>query len=226
MFEAIDLYDVYEVTLRIRDKLCGGIPKNKDLIRSWVEAGTKHKDEKSEELTEAAMAAMLDDVAEKSWNGFFRDSEKGLFIESRQVKAMFKECASLLRITTQKIGSKQILQHGFEIKAHDGGQRIYLDKREPDGFDEQAIHVTTAQGPRSAIKRVDYVAGIDIVFQVWVLTTSAQEKRHVGEAEIVKMLTLAQENGLGSDRSQGRGKFDVVGFERVETKPKKLAKAG
>lgn len=212
MFEARELYDIYNVTLCMRDKLCGGIPKNKDLIRAWVEAGTKHKDEKSEQLTEEAMAAMLDDVAEKSWNGFFRDSEKGLFIEARQVKAMFKECASMLRITTKKIGSKQILQHGFEIKSASGEPRIFLDKKEPDGFDEQAIHVMTAQGPRAAIKRVDYVEQVEVRFSVWVLKTAAAEKRHIGKDEVVQMLTLAQENGLGADRSQGRGKFDVVKF--------------
>lgn len=216
MINTDGMYDYYRIIIAMRDKLCGGVPKNKDLIRSWVESTTKYKDEKSAELTEAAMEAMLDDVAEKSWNGFFRDAERGLFLEARQVKAMFKECASLLRITVTKQGSKQILQHGFEVKALDGGARIYLGKAEPDGFDEQAIHVSTAQGPRTAIKRVDYVEGIEITFQVWVLNTAPAEKRHVGKDDLERMLGLAQENGLGADRSQGRGKFDVTVFEKLD----------
>jgi hypothetical protein len=216
MISTSDLYDYYRVTIQLRDKLCGGIPKNPDLIKAWVEAGTGHKDAKSEQLTEEAKAALLDDVAEKSWNGFLADPERGIFIESRQVKAMFKECASLLRITTKKIGSKQILQHGFEVKAPDGGQRIYLGRNKADGNDEQAIHVQTAQGPRSAIKRVDYVSEVKVTFQVWVLKTAAGEKRHLGKSDLERMLGLAQENGLGADRSQGRGKFDVTEFEKID----------
>jgi len=110
-----ELYDIYRITIRAVDKIAGGVPKNPDLIRSWVEASTGYKDEISGELTDAAMEQMIDTVSEKSWNGFFRDPDKGIYLEARCIKAMFKECASVLRITTQKIGSKQILQHGFEV---------------------------------------------------------------------------------------------------------------
>jgi CRISPR/Cas system CSM-associated protein Csm4 (group 5 of RAMP superfamily) len=231
IIDSRELYDVYRLKLRLVEKLAGGVPKNPDLIRSWVEASTGYKDEKSEELTEAALEQQIDTVSEKSWNGFFRDEQKGLYIEARCVKAMFKECASVLRITTQKLGSKQILQHGFEVKSLDGGARIYLGKQKPDGFDESPIHVVTPQGPRTAIKRVDYVENVDLEFEVWVLTTAAQEKRHVGEDDLKRMLALGQENGLGADRSQGQGKFEVVEFEKVSSgaqppaPPKKKGKA-
>jgi len=75
--------------------------------------------------------------------------------------------------------------------------------------------VVTPQGPRTAIKRVDYVQHVSFSFEVWVLTTAAQEKRHVGEEELKRMLALGQENGLGADRSQGQGKFEVTAFEKV-----------
>jgi CRISPR/Cas system CSM-associated protein Csm4 (group 5 of RAMP superfamily) len=215
LIDSRELYDIYRITLRTIEKLAGGVPKNPDLIRSWVEASTGHKDEKSEQLTEAAVEQMIDEVSEKSWNGFFRDKEKGIYIEARCVKAMFKECASVLRITVQKIGSKQILQHGFEVKALDGGARLYLGKDQADGYDESPIHVVTPQGPRTAIKRVDYVENVELTFEVWVLTTAAQEKRHVGEEDLKRMLALGQENGLGADRSQGQGKFEVTAFEKL-----------
>jgi hypothetical protein len=217
LIESRTLYDVYRITLRTIEKLAGGVPKNPDLIRSWVEASTGHKDTKSEELTEAAKEQMIDEVSEKSWNGFFRDPDKGIYIEARCVKAMFKECASVLRITTQKIGSKQILQHGFEVKSLDGGARLYLGRDQADGYDESPIHVVTPQGPRTAIKRVDYVENVELTFEVWVLTTHAAEKRHVGEEDLKRMLALGQENGLGADRSQGQGKFEVTAFEKVSS---------
>lgn len=214
-FEAKELYDVYRVTIGTRDKLCGGMPKNPEMLRAWIASTTKHDDEKTTAQEKEAREALLQPTEEKSWNGFPSD-DRGLFVWSRAVKALFKECASMLRVTVQKIGSKQILQHGFEIKGPDKADRIYLGKKEADGFDEGPIHVDTAQGPRSAIKRVDYVTDVKLTFEVWVLTTAAAEKRHVGEEELRKMLTFGQENGLGADRSQGHGKFDVIEFERIK----------
>jgi hypothetical protein len=207
------LYDRYLVKITLRDKICGGTPKNPDLIKDWIKAGTGFDDEQTVAQTKEAQDALIEETTEKSWNGFPGDLEAGLFIWSRQVKALFKECASMLRITVDKRGSKQIFQHAFEIKGLDKADRIYLRTSKPTGFDEGPIHVQTAQGPRTALKRVDYVERPTLSFMVWVLATHTAETRHVGEKDIRKMLLFGQENGLGADRSQGRGKFDVVGFE-------------
>ncbi len=210
------LYDIYEVTIRVRSKICGGMPKNPELIRGWVVATTGHDDAKTVIQTAEAIEALVSETTERSWNGFPSD-EHGLFIWARQVKALFKECATMLRITTEKRGSKQIFQHGFEVKGTKSDERIYLGVTEPHGFDEGPIHVQTAQGPRSALKRVDYVGQVELTFQVWVLSTHAAETRHVGEKDLRAMLLFGQENGIGADRSQGRGKFDVLRFERLST---------
>ena len=176
---------------------------------------------------------MLNPTEEKSWNTFRADAERGCYVECRQIKALFKEAATMLRLTTDKRGSKQILQHGFEVKAPGGGDRLYLGFVETDErklpYSEGPIHVQTAQGPRTAIKRVDYVEEATIDFEVWVLATHASETRHIGEEDVVAMLTFGQENGFGADRSQGCGKFDVRKFvvmqradkrgEEMEPKP-------
>jgi hypothetical protein len=209
------LYDIYRVEIRLRDKLCGGVPKNPELIAEWIKAKTGYDDKETEVQTREALDALIDTETEKSWNGFPADKEKGLFVWARQMKALFKEAATMLRVTVDKRGSKQIFQHGFEIKALNGTDRLYFDKSKPDGFDEGPIHVQTPQGPRTAIKRVDYVEQVGIVFEIWVLGTHAAETRHVSEETIKTMLRFAQENGLGADRSQGRGKFTVVSFECI-----------
>ena len=213
-WDSSSLYDIYKVKLRIRDKICGGMPKNPDLIRDWVKAGTEHDDEKTSVQTAEALEALIDTTTEKSWNGFPGDAD-GVFIWSRQIKALFKECASMLRVTVEKRGSKQVFQHGFEIKGLKRDDRVYLGVKEANGYDEGPIHVQTAQGPRTALKRVDYVLAPEIEFNVWVLATHAAETRHVGEEDLRAMLKFGQENGVGADRSQGRGKFDVLEFARV-----------
>lgn len=213
-FDATSLYDIYQVSIRMRERICGGVPKNPDLLRGWIAAKTEHNDSTTDEQEKAAREGLLEPTEEKSWNGFLSDPTHGLYVESRQVKALFKECATLLRITKEKIGSKQILQHGFEIKGPDHSQRVYLGTKTPTAYFEGPIHVQTAQGPRTAIKRVDYVERPTLNFEIWVLQTEPNEKRHLGEKEVRLMLTLGQENGLGADRSQGHGKFDVIEFRR------------
>lgn len=208
------LYDIYAVTIQVRDRVCGGMPRNKDLIANWVKASTGYDDEKTAKLIQEDADLVVNEVAEKSWIGFGKD-EKGLLIPCRNVKAMLKQSASLLGITKKKRGSKQILAEGLEVKAPDGGDRIHLGKEEPDGTDESAIHVMTAQGPRTALRRMDYVTKPLIKFNVWVLKTAPQESRHIGENELVEILTHAQENGIGASRSQGEGKFDVVEFSKI-----------
>lgn len=223
-FESKSLYDIFRVSIRARDKLCGGVPKNKDLLADAVRAHTGHDDAHTQKQIDELGSGAVDLIVEKSWNGFPSD-ERGLFIPAFQIKAMFKEVSSLMRITVEKRGSKQILQHGtFVVKATSGGDRVHFDKKEPDGSDEGPVHVMTPQGPRTAIKRVDYVKNVNITFDVWVYGTHATETRHIGEADVVEILRLAQENGLGADRSQGKGTFDVVAFEciaRAERKKKK-----
>ena len=226
LIDSTHLYDRYQIVLHIRERLCGGIPKNPDLLESFVKAKTGYDDAKTKEqvgeLKDAIAPtdpdAAVNEVVDASWNGFASD-EKGLYIHARNVKAMFKECASLLRITVDKRGSKQILQHGFEVKGADHPARVYLGRTNPDGQEEGPIHVQTAQGPRTAIKRVDYVEDVMLSFEVWTLkkqnNSDAEKKRHIGEDDLKKMLALGQENGLGADRSQGSGKFDVIEFSAV-----------
>lgn len=218
-FDTNILYDRYRVQIKFRSWLCGGMPRNKDLIRTWVEAQTEHADEETNKQV-AELEETVNEVSEKCWNGF-PEGDEGLFIWTRQVKALFRECSTVLGMTREKRGSKQIIQHAFEVKGTHGLdlQRIYLGKKAPDGTEEKAIHVMTAQGPRSALRRTDYVEGVELTFEVWVLGTSAQESRHIGEKDIVRLLTLAQENGLGACRSQGHGKFDVVEFEKIADAP-------
>lgn len=213
-WDSSGLYDIYRVRLRLRDKICGGTPKNPDLIRDWIKARTEHDDDITAVQTAEALETLIDTTTEKSWNGFPADAD-GIFIWSRQIKALFKECASMLRVTTEKRGSKQVFQHGFEIKGSTVADRVYLGRKEADWYDEGPIHVQTAQGPRTALKRVDYASTPEFTFDVWVLATHAAETRHVGETELRAMILFGQENGLGADRSQGRGKFDVLEFTRV-----------
>lgn len=219
-FDSSGLYDRYAVAIQVRDRIVGGMPRNPELIASWVQAtrpdGEAEDPAKTAALIQEDAELIVNAVAEKMWTGFPEHSELGLFLPTRQVKALLKQSASVLGITKKKRGSKQILAEGLEVKAKtDPRDRLYFGKKKADGTEEKAIHVMTAQGPRSALKRFDYVLEPRFEFEIWVLKTHAQETRHIGEEELVAILQHAQENGLGASRSQGEGKFDVVEFHAL-----------
>jgi CRISPR/Cas system CSM-associated protein Csm3 (group 7 of RAMP superfamily) len=125
-----------------------------------------------------------------------------------------RECGSILGIFQKKRGSKQIYQHGMEIKGLENEFRIYINDCEDPLREEKPIHVDTPQGKRNALKRTDhFIEGATLEFRIWILKTDPSETRHIGEKDTKLMLTLAQENGLGANRSQGSGKFEVIELE-------------
>lgn len=213
-FDSKPLYDRYNVTIAVREHIYGGTPKNPDIIKAWIKARTGFDDDLTKAQTEEALETQTDEEAESMWTGFPSD-ELGLFVHTRQLKAMLRESAVLLRITKKKIGSRQIIQHGFEVRGPEHDSRIYLGVTEPTGSHEGPIHVMTPKGPRTALKRQDYVEKPQLSFAVWILKTAPQETRHLGEKDLVQMLTHCQENGFGACRSQGHGKFDVIEFSKI-----------
>lgn len=217
------MYEMYEVHIKFREKIAGGIPKNPKVIEDWIQAKMKGKltKEEQKELTKKTIEEMdVEEEVKKSWAGFKCD-DKGIYIEDRNVRGMFKEAASVLEINRGKgsVQIKQVLQHGFFIKpAH-----IHLFRenskeliQEPDGYEERAIQIIGPKGPRTALKRYDYVERAEIQFQVLIAKPFSGEKSQITEDMMTHMIKLGQEVGTGADRSQQMGKFDIVEFTKKE----------
>ena len=225
-FDSSHLFEHFMVTIRFRDKVIGGFPQNKKLIESWVKAAIPVDDAQRAKMIEdqkASVESYSDKVSEATdatWTVFPRD-DHGLYLETRQIKAGLRECFVLLRHFPAHPGSKQIFQHamfvdGERVNGRTALDRIYLGRKEPDGCVERPIHVQTAQGERDALKRTDYVERAEITFGVRILKTNPVDKRHLGGDALKEALKLLQDNGLGADRSQGQGTFDVVGFLKLD----------
>jgi hypothetical protein len=58
-FDARRFYDIYAVTIKARDRICGGTPKNPDLLRGWIAATTEHDDATTTQQEQEARAALL-----------------------------------------------------------------------------------------------------------------------------------------------------------------------
>lgn len=219
-FNPRSLYDVYTVAIAIREKLCGGKPKSDALLEAHIIRQTGHDDEATKKLVAQAKEGAppeegdLENRVEQSSTRFLAD-ERGLYLDAYQVKAMLRQSGSMIGLYKKRFGTKQICAEGLEVKGLEHERRIYLGKSSPDGTYEATVHVNGPKGKVSGIKRVDFVEGVRLKFEVWILKTEAGEKRHVGEKDLVEILRFGQENGVGADRSQGYGKFDVVEFVKL-----------
>jgi len=200
------------IEIRFREKLLGGIPKAKELIVAWLRSRgvpAAAVEELAEEVGAEVGAVSREELELSTWTTFKRDND-GVYIEERQVKALLKEAAFVLGLT-RKPRFRDSVAHGLFVKP----ERIHLTRegvsvKEPDGYIESPIHVMTRRGPRSALKRCDYVEQADASFEVWVAAPAITKK------DLKQLFTLGQEIGLGASRSQGYGKFTLRRFEPIQ----------
>lgn len=202
------LWQYYRVKIKVRDRLVGGYPKNPDAEAAMLKArGLEDLIPPQPDLstlTEEEQKEIKINAVEKSWIGF-KTNGNGPYLESRCIKAMFKECANILK------GPELLNIKNFKSKI---AERVFVEPteivmgRQPDGTDERVVHVMTAMGPRSSIKFFDYYNQPEIEFRLKVLTDGVVKDSH-----LKTILEYAQENGLGADRSQGYGQFDLLKFE-------------
>lgn len=220
-------YDTKLITIHV-DKLTGGVPKHPAIVEGWL----KHKAGLSEGLRDAVERVMaesgveaaeerVDQEALKGWNGFMQDA-CGLYIEARQVKAMLKENANILKEVLKRTALKSKVSERVFVHGSKHRDRIYLQRdgvvlQQPDEVDERPIDVMTAQGPRSSLKRSDIVHDVTLEFLVSALQEPKTSKHRVTMDDVAAFLAHAQHNGVGADRSQGSGQFSVVSVEDAVT---------
>ena len=220
MTEQIDrkpMFLYFNVQLQMRRWICGGTPKSPDTIEKWIQAALSDDSRIDTLIAEAKDAMGTEKLSEgdvealknAAWNGF-RSDDDGLYIESRQVKAMFKESANVIKDVLGLSAFKaRVAERVFVM-----GDRIHLDTDIPSGTYDSMVHAMTPRGPNSALKRTDYVERPLIECRLKVLNdgiklAGGKGKMHPSEY-LPAILEHACENGLGADRSQGHGQFDVV----------------
>jgi len=205
IFSDKQMYDIYNIELHFREKCYAGMPKSEKILKKWIESKGEMPLEKLEEKTE-----VLDLVEETETVscGFRRNKKGEIFLRDFQTEALLKQCGTTLGIFMAHRGSKGIAQHGLHIHPR---EIYFIGKKKEDGFEDIAGHVMTPQGKRSILKRTDYVMNGKIRFQILLL--KGQTK--LTEKNLRSMLQLGQDNGIGSCRSLGGGRFDVVKFEKA-----------
>lgn len=201
----------YKLEMRFTRRLMAGVPKHPDLIKSWLEARAP---------SEAAFAAMenptpLAELAEevinqvgadateinKIWCGFKSD-DNGLYVDGYHIKSHLKDCANRLQLF---IGIKA-LKAKLADKVAVEEEVCYLGRSEPDGYWEHPIHLkVTPQGPRSALKRNDYVERPTIAMHLMVLDDGV-----ITTKLLEQILTYGSTMGFGAERGLGNGRYSYT----------------
>jgi hypothetical protein len=225
-------WDTYDVSIAVIGRLVGGIPvvpegtDRADAYESWARGQGVEEDPSfarslPETLADDPDMPVTQEQVEGLETGFRRDQD-GIYIEARQVKAMLREAAQRLGIIKKVRGSRQVLQHDLNVRAKDGSQKLRMvGVTEPSGKDHRPISVVTRQGPRTAIKRFDFVEQPRIDFVVRILAggvgVTSSGAPLIDEPVLRDMLEFGGELGLGADRSQGEGVFHLVSLEKRES---------
>jgi len=207
-----DLYKKYFAVIQFRDQVLGGIPKAKDLIEFWLRSrGLSGRDLKAvaQETAIEVQAKETENHEIRNWTSFKKDRE-GLFIEERQIKALLKEAAYVLRLS-RIVGFRDSISHGVFVKP----EKIHLLRagkplHEPDGYVERPIHVLTRQGPRTSVVRQDFVLKPHSSFDLVVASPLVKFE------DLQRLLRLGEEIGLGASRSQGYGKFVIKELKSIQ----------
>ena len=229
----LKLWNRVNAELQISNRIVGGIPTDPKLIEAWIAARMPEYSAAEREAiakkTVAELGEATEDAAAGMWTTFKRNAS-GIYIESRQIKAMIKEASNVMRELLTKAEAKA---KGKEEKTSKSkytnlrakaAERIYVEADvvplltadgqpipKPDGSEERPIHVMTPMGPRNALKRVDYAGpGTKIRFSMRYLADG------LVDMELLNVLfEYAKWNGLGANRSQGDGRFEVLKLEEI-----------
>src|SRR6266496_841962 len=166
--QADNVYARYFVRVEFRDRVMGGVPRDPKIIEGWLrsKAGIDDTEELRqvtirtlvEQGVEVPADATFEDIMKASeqiaathqTNGFKRDSD-GLYLESRQVKAMLKEMVNIWFAgeKAEKWGRTRKGPKGYLAeRVFVNPDRIHLDREEPDGVELFIGHVTDRKSTR------------------------------------------------------------------------------
>jgi hypothetical protein len=212
-------------------RICGGVPNDPHIAKSWLEKKLGVTDD--EQLQKLVLQTMVEregitrDEAVKevihktSVNGFKAD-ESGLYVEGRQLKACLKEGISVAVAagkvkatgwgTTKKWITNYFPEHVFVIE-----DTLHL-------LDADGKHITERPEPTQRFVstfRGNAISYDEIVPEAY-LNFRVISDHNFSDEEWAMLWVTAEQQGLGANRSQGYGRFEVTQWELTrDNRPKK-----
>lgn len=224
------------VKIRLRHKALGGHQANADQTRAWLAAKSVDPAHIEKQLARIQKPESIEEAEAQITTVFFRNA-KGPYIGAYQFKRAIHEMLSTTGITVAKKGSKQTAQHLADVHpATPDGRPVLRDGEvneeaenlyfyDANGgiitettFEQMAGTTNGPTGPRSFVKRAEAVDRAYMHFII-ALPAGLEESRRtavITPDDIVRILAHAQDNAIGSSRTQGFGAFDVLDCRIIE----------
>ena len=209
------LWRTYTITWHIGGKLCGSVPKNQDLMESWLKSrrptATPPNARSIPDIQAEVAASMLidvensDELERQSWLGFQSQGE-GLVMRGATIRAHFKDCARVVNtMYVGKIEKEKTLQwkivNGLYVQEYWVPiMRGAAPVRVADGYMDKAVHTMTRMGPINALKRIDFVSDVTLTFTLRLLCGVRLE-------DIETIMQYGGIHGYAGERSDGEGRY-------------------
>jgi hypothetical protein len=236
--DAEGTYTRYRATLQFTHVIVGGIPSDRSVIEGWIRSRLELGDAALAELVDQtvedrgvitpdeAVAAVMGSELAPSVNGFRRDDTGQLCIEGRIVKAALKEWSNSAYPGLNFPGKSKVAAYknakGEEKAPLQKGLMRYLSEAvivddllvglgvtEAARVEERIKHVTTRQGPRSTITRVEVVERPTITFTLRVRDDFLPREAWA------RIWAVGEGIGLGADRGRSDGQFELTEWVKV-----------
>lgn len=215
-------------------RICGGVPNDPNIAKSWLEKKLGVSD--NEQLQKLLVQTMLERsgdtpmtreeaigevIRQTSVNGFKAD-QYGLYIEGRQLKACLKEGISVA------VAAKKIVATGW------GATKKWITNYFPEHvfvvqdtlhlFDENGKHIVDRPEPTQRFVstfRGNAISYDEILPEAYIEFNVITD-HPFSEKEWATLWVTAEQQGLGANRSQGYGRFEVVAWDQIrDDRPKK-----
>lgn len=202
------------VVILVRDKMHAGKPAQLDAAKAMLAARGLTDIVEAREAERPAEERAAEVVDEGLCEFHRREGRPGIWWPSNHMKACLKENWSVLGYRVEHRGSRGALAEGVFVMGIDRDDRdwIYLGAG-PGGVDQSVSHHIGPRGPQSSIKRNEFVQAARIEFEVWIARAITDK---LPDEALADVLLHAQEHGIGANRSQGLGRFDVVSVDELE----------
>ena len=214
------LWLLYGVSLQIEGQFASSLPRTTEEIRAMLEHRMPTRkpedavpiDQLANQVAAEVGATSKGDENEDylpSWATFKRD-KNGLYYEGRQIRGHIKDCAlqvaQIMQASIKNFRSKV----ANKVYVIDDIIRLWKDEfqnerfTEVDGTEERFVQVMTRQGPRSAIKNIDYINDPYMSFRIKILNDGI-----ITIDDVETIFEYGSVHGIGQERSQGWGRYSV-----------------
>ena len=234
MTEKVEIWKTYKIELQVDGQFGGQIPRSEDEIRAMLEhrmPGKKPEDARpidelvGEVTSQVDVQDPEDDNYVPGWSTFKHDAEGKLQYEGRCIRGHLKDCALQVKEFYPEIKN-------FRSKVVN---RLYVANdlipltsselvpfTEPEGTETRYIQVMTRQGPRSAIKYIDYILDPYLTFNIKLLNDTRDPKKVkdiITIEHIKSILEYGSIHGMGAERSQGWGRYTISNITEITGLP-------